>query len=198
MTTQRGSCWSVTINNPTEQETQVQLHPGWKLSGQLETGEEGTVHFQGMLRTPQVRFSAVKALFPRAHIEVARNPAALAVYVQKEETRTAEWTQKSAIPTIFQFQQIVADRWNYPLFLDDWRAATYNNTSKTIDEHALMWTDGIVEQLIEEGQQGAEWIAINPMWRSSWKKFWRSIIRRNASQTLQQATPPAQETSAQE
>lgn len=203
MTTQRASCWSITINNPTEAETQVQLHPGWKLCGQLEKGNEGTEHFQGMLRTPQVRFSAVKALFPRAHIEVARNPKALETYVQKEDTRLAEWTQKNQIPTIFEFQHHVARMW-HP---EEWArrqaedidvAQHYNQLPKDVDALALDYVDDLVRICIANGLQGAEWIAINPMWRSSWKKFWRSIIERNASQTLHQAPPPPQEASTQD
>lgn len=70
----RASCWSVTINNPTEDELKCH-HLGWSLQGQFEQGEEtGTRHFQGMLKTgQQVRFAAVKKVFPRGHIEPARN-----------------------------------------------------------------------------------------------------------------------------
>jgi len=50
-----------------------------------------------MVKTPQVRFSAVKKAFPRAHIEVARNPAALATYVSKEETRVGQLPGKSEL-----------------------------------------------------------------------------------------------------
>lgn len=87
---ERGSCWSITVNNPTLADMEPELPPCWKLTGQLESGEEGTTHYQGMLSTPQVRFSAVKKVFQRAHIELARNKAALAKYVHKDDTRIAE------------------------------------------------------------------------------------------------------------
>lgn len=88
----RSNCWSVTINNPnrSDEENIAQARQkGWKVYGQLEKGESGTPHYQLMIRTPQVRFSALKKAFPRAHIEVSRNPAALEAYVQKDETRQA-------------------------------------------------------------------------------------------------------------
>lgn len=90
MNQQRANCWSVTINNPTqtdEYNIQSARQKGWKIEGQLEQGKEGTEHYQLMVRTPQVRFTAVKKQFPRAHIEVARNVEALKQYVTKEDTR---------------------------------------------------------------------------------------------------------------
>ena len=89
MSQQRASVWSVTINNPTqtdEYNISEARQKGWKVEGQLERGEQGTEHYQLILRTPQVRFSAVKQVFPRAHIEVARNVGALTAYVHKEDT----------------------------------------------------------------------------------------------------------------
>lgn len=47
----------------------------------------GTPHYQLMVKTPQMRFSALKKQFPRAHIDEARNAQALQQYVHKEETR---------------------------------------------------------------------------------------------------------------
>ena len=85
--TSRSNIWSLTINNPTaddEECIQLARQKGWKVEGQKEVGKEGTPHYQLMLKTPQVRFSAVKKLFPRAHIEIARNATALAQYVTKK------------------------------------------------------------------------------------------------------------------
>lgn len=159
----------------------VDLPPGWAITGQLERGEQGTIHYQAMLTTPQVRASAVKKVYPRAHIEVARNRTALANYVHKADTRVAEVPRnESRVPTIFQYQSFIADRWNK----DDWadevkkRLHVYKGD---IDELALKYVDRLVAEDIENGRQGVEYIAINPMWRSSWKKFWSSIIARNAS-----------------
>jgi len=93
--TLKGTSWSVTINNPTEEDkakwmNAVQLFDWVKdAKGQIEKGEKGTLHIQGMLKTKQVRFSQVQKAFPRAHIELAKNATALAKYVTKEETRVA-------------------------------------------------------------------------------------------------------------
>lgn len=187
--TDRASCWSITINNPKTEEYQIVLPARWKLEGQLERGEEGTLHYQGMLNTPQVRFSAVKKVFPRAHIEIARNKQALAKYVHKEETREAAVT---AIPTLFEYQSIIAAAWEEDEYSARWRNACEHASPTNMpcpDEVAMQYIDSLVAADIEYGRRGAEFIAINPMWRSSWKKFWRSIIKRYGSQ---QAFPPAE------
>jgi len=177
--TERHSNWSITINNPTEAETTVNI-PGWKLEGQFEVGKEGTRHFQGYLRTPQCRFSAIKKALPRAHIEPAKNVAALKKYVHKEESRVDVYTPGS-VPTIFEYQETVASAWNN----DEWAQLSQNVLEENIDDLAMLYLDTLVKRDIEAGKRGCEWIAINPMWRSSWKKFWRSIIKRHArSQTL--------------
>jgi Putative viral replication protein. len=172
--TQRATCWSITINNPSEGELKCDA-PGWKLQGQFEEGNEGTRHFQGMLETPQVRFSAVKRVFPRAHIEVAKNKKALQAYVNKQETRVGTY-EAQAVPNMFQLQDSIASDWDD----DEWRRRLYINVDQDDDVRALEYLDTLVATRIENGQRGIEFIAINPMWRSSWKKFWLSIIIRNA------------------
>jgi len=188
--TDRATCWSITINNPTKEEVDAWTNiPGWHMKGQYEEGDKnGTPHFQGMLRTPQVRVKAVKRIFPRAHIEIARDRAALAKYVNKEETRVATY-EADGVPTIFEYQKKVADQWNTESFEECRRL--YHN--KPEDDVAMIYLDGICANMISEGAKGLEFIAINPMWRSSWKRFYRSIITRNASSLLgSQVEPPAE------
>lgn len=185
--TDRASCWSITINNPTEDEVKCHM-PGWTLEGQYEEGEEGTRHFQGMLKTPQVRWTAVKRVFPRAHIEIAKNKKALEAYVHKSETRVAEYSG-SSVPNMFQFQDTIAGDWNQEEFSRRLSNEEYTRIYKhDINEMALVYVDELVATRIEQGGRGLEFIAINPMWRSSWKKFWRNIIKRNAA-----PSPPTQE-----
>ena len=175
MTTQRGTCWSITINNPTREEYSPTLPPGWKLEGQMEKGEQTeTEHFQGMLTTPQVRFSAVKRSFPRAHIELARDKNALKAYVHKAETRTQEVSITAGM-TVFQLQQDVCNLW------DDNDFKKYLVMAKLDYKQAhLDYADAIVRNLIEEGNRGGiEFVAVNPMWRSSWKLFGASIVQRH-------------------
>lgn len=186
----RSTCWSITVNNPTENDLKVVLPAGWSVEGQIERGENGTTHYQAMLKTPQVRFAAVKKVFPRAHIEVARNKTALAKYVHKDDTRVAEVeTRKSSIPTLWDYQQTVAKHWSEEEFektcQDTWSSSSEH---KRIDDIALEYVDTLVARDIARGQRAAEFIAINPMWRSSWKKFWREIITREKNiQKLQGA-----------
>lgn len=190
MTNERASCWSITINNPTEGEVKCD-QPGWTLTGQYEEGAEGTRHFQGMLKTPQIRFAAVKRVFPRAHIEAARNKQALEAYVHKSETRVAEYSG-SSVPNMFQFQDTIASDWNQEEFSRRISNEVYARTYKhDINEMALVYVDELVATRIEQGGRGLEFIAINPMWRSSWKKFWRNIITRNA----RPSPPPPEEAS---
>jgi len=169
------------VNNPTEEDLKCEM-PGWKLSGQYEEGEEGTRHFQGMLTTPQVRFSAVKRVFPRAHIEVARNKKALEKYTTKEDTRVGAF-EPTGVPTIFEYQRKVSQVWDKQKFEE----CLSLFKDKSDDEVALIYVDSLCANMIAEGAVGLEFIAINPMWRSSWKRFYRSIITRNA---LRPPPPP--------
>lgn len=170
---QRATCWSITINNPLESETKVELPSGWKLLGQFEEGKEGTRHFQGMVTTPQCRFAAVKKLFPRAHIEVARNKAALLNYVNKDDTRVGEFTTRTSdIPTLWDYQRTIAARWDD----DEWEEFSANHHAP--EDAALDYVDNLVRVDILAGVRGVEFIAINPMWRSSWKKFYKCIVKR--------------------
>lgn len=179
--TDRGTCWSITINNPQPTDLEVELPAGWKLTGQMEIGEEEkTTHYQGMLSTPQVRFSAVKKVFQRAHIELARNKQALAKYVHKDDTRVAEVPDVvSRIPTLFDYQHVVAAKWDD----SEWEAFRDSQPEEDLVKHgigeiALKYVDTIVSKDIEEGIIGVEYIGINPMWRSAWKKFWKQMVVR--------------------
>lgn len=179
----RATKWSLTINNPTEEDWEEikNLPAGWQVLGQPEMGEEGTEHLQLMVKTPQVRFSAVKKHFKRGHIEVAKNAMALEKYVQKEDTRNGDAINiKSQIPTLWEYQPIIAKKWVEDEYQKRVEAVIRQNKMPDYDEIALKYIDLLVATDIEEnGRRGAEFIAINPMWRCSWKKFWRSIIKRD-------------------
>lgn len=96
MTSQRGSWWSITINNPEQADRDALANPPAfvkKVVQQDERGENDTLHIQACANTSQVRFAQVKSWLPRAHIEFARDKSALLKYCQKEETAVAG-TQK--------------------------------------------------------------------------------------------------------
>jgi len=175
----RAGCWSLTINNPTTEELcfdRVKAN-GWFLKGQLERGKEGTEHYQGCLITPQKpAFSTVKKVFPRAHIEVARQRDQLMKYVEKTDTRIAEVpTVGSVIPTLWEYQPQVAQELDAELI----QADIIENIDKDEGDIVIKHVNRVVKRHIEQGMRGVEFIAINPMWICSWKRFWRSIIKRD-------------------
>lgn len=166
----RATCWSITINNPTEEDKSPNLPAGWKFTGQLERGEEGTEHIQAMLTTPQVRFSAVKRHFPRAHIEAARDRNALQAYVHKPESRVGT-LETSYGMTAFQLTEQIISGWN-----DD----EYQNwVGLRFEDPHMRYADCLIKRLIEGGASGGiEYVAINPMWRSAFKRYGLSMIAR--------------------
>lgn len=165
----RANCWSITINNPTqtdEYNISQARQKGWKVHGQLEKGENGTPHYQIMLRTPQVRFSAVKSIFPRAHIEVSRNPTALAAYVQKDETRVGQLQlDQGKYPTQLQLFQWFSSYW-------------YNIKPEKKNATNLEIFDLMIAQKIAQGYMiGAE--VMNPQIRAFIKKFGDQLALRH-------------------
>jgi len=186
----RATCWSVTQQVKSVEEGKLfmeqQVPPGWRLVGQVEEAPTtGQLHLQLMLKTPQVRFSAVKSQFPQAHIEVARDRRALATYVQKAETRVMA-VEQTATPTLWQFSEMLADRVNIDElvhYLRLWRTIP-EGSSETIywddatGEEILKYIDVLVGRYVHEGIRGAEYMGVNPMLRSAWKTYGKSLILR--------------------
>lgn len=180
-TTARGTCWAITVNNPIQADDEnisLARQKGWRVDGQLEKGENGTPHYQLMVSTGQVRFSAVKKAFPRAHIELARNPEALAQYVHKEDTRESTLSIESEMyPSYTKVSQFFAEA-----------------CEEYMDEHACLPTeklldifDHMVDQKIREGYY-LENIAVNPQIRSAIKKFGKAIFRRHVDRQTDRQT----------
>jgi len=166
-----------------------QLPPGWKIEGQMEQCPETLrYHYQALLKTNQQRFKAIKDVMGNAHIEAAKSKTALTKYVSKQETRIAEIAANNGIPTIFEYQNIIAGRWDNAEFDRRYNAAIERRRPFDSSDIAMDYLDHLVSEDIERGIRGIEFIAINPMWRSSWKKFWRSIIARHASHQAQSSS----------
>lgn len=206
----RASCWSITINNPTSsdyEDMEVARQRGWKVDGQREVGAEGTPHLQLMVRTPQVRFSAVQKVFRRAHIEPARNQSALANYVHKAQAGAQplpEGTDK--FPSQSKFWYLIAKKMNHnhPQWTADDKDALLHPDCLTEEDgynpkRAFLYKDAFdrivaadplkhldiwTEELIAEGYH-VETLAMNPAVRSAWKKWWRAIVYR-AMETARQ------------
>lgn len=182
MTSDRATCWSLTINNPTPADEEciaMALQKGWKVDGQLEKGAEGTEHYQLILHTPQVRFSAVKKQFPRAHIEVARNPGALRQYVGKEATRVGELATKTELyPSQSKFFDLIWD-----VILADPTKSEFRRASNDrfiSPRNALTFA---TKALIRKGYV-VENIAANPMTIQAWMLFHDDfLVRKTNRQT---------------
>lgn len=174
----RGTSWSVTCNLKTVARSTVDAcidrarAEGWGVEGQIEEGEEGTQHYQLLVKTPQVRFSAVKKVFPTAHIELARNVKALQQYVHKEDTRVeALRTVEVSFLTYAQ----VRDRFFEWLYETQFIAMTTNDH----DERLALW-DRFIGLSIEEGMN-CDLIGMNPQQRGCIAKYWRHYIARVAN-----------------
>jgi len=85
--------WCFTLNNPEEAEELsltklVSSGECTYVKFQLEKGEEGTEHFQGVMRfTFKHRLAGCKKTLSRAHWEVVKNVAAAVNYAGKDDTR---------------------------------------------------------------------------------------------------------------
>lgn len=187
----RATAWSVTCNLKNVSRATVDAcmdaarQLGWGVEGQLERGEEGTDHYQLMVKTPQVRFAAVKKVFPTAHIEVARNRTALEQYVHKEETRVEPL--KNIEVTFLTYPQVRSQffKWLYDnRFL---QLHTYDP-----EERLRLW-DEFIGLSIEEGMH-VDLIGMNPQHRGCISKYWRHYIAYEASrrQTEERRQPDRQ------
>lgn len=216
MSTQKSTYWSVTINNPNEaddENVQQALQRGWKVEGQKEKGENGTIHYQIALRTPnQQRFSAVKKAFPRAHIEIARNPIALKQYVQKEETREGELPDNSEYyPSLSKLWDLIYEYGNDNCI---WDIGELPHNVVVFPKHweiqyqlkndPLAWFDSVINALIQEGYH-VESFASNPQNRFAWKTYYKSLLIRSALKkqkeyeaNKQNASPPMETESSDE
>lgn len=186
--TVRATCWSVTLNMKTvKKETCDDMinqarSAGWKVIGQEEMGGENP-HYQLMVQTPQVRFSAVKKMFPTGHIEVARNRQALANYVTKEDTRIGalpEHDEKYVTASrLWDMIYQVNDRtgkWDH--MNDDDLRCYKEHEDEEIARDPLAFFDRMISYFIRRGYF-VDMLACNPAIRSFWKKFWRDILYRS-------------------
>ena len=171
----RGTTWSLTCNLKEVKRDYVDhciqnaRSLGWGVEGQLEQGDGGTQHYQLLLKTPQVRFSAVKRVFPTAHIELARNVAALQAYVHKEDTRVESLKK---VEVSFLTWPQVRDKFF------DWLLSTYDVFAMDADDdRKLSHWDEFIGISIEEGMN-VDLIGVNPQHRSCILRYWTSYLRR--------------------
>lgn len=203
-TSDRSRDWSVTINNPTQEDLEeiaLARQAGWQILGQLEEGENGTRHYQLLVKSPaQCRFSAVKKRFSRAHIEPARCVAALARYVTKEETRVGDLpAQQDKYPSLSKYWTLVTeylrglgkDGLDY-VALAEGKVRFYREERDRLYRKApLKMLDEATRDLIVRGYF-VEGIGANPNTRSQWNLFSDVIMLRSyeAEQIVEIPTQP--------
>lgn len=190
----RASHWSVTINNPVDEDRKaLGSPPGFvkKVMYQDEVGEEGTLHIQGYVQTGQVRMSQLKKWLPRAHLEVARDKNALMKYVQKPET-SVEGTQKvleteyltmeKALMKLAKIQDTYRGEWDEDSWLEmtpvqrkNWEVKEYWRLVKIILEYEPTQVGLFTNPQLERA-----WINTQSVWRKLYSK--QKVLEQNASQ----------------
>lgn len=198
----KSSCWSITINNPTEDDmvawSALATNYTWVkgVKGQLEKGEEGTPHIQGMVMTGYGRFfNKLKQALPRAHIEVAENKFALANYVEKEDTRIGTIAAEK-VASQADLQNEMVNLLMYGLNAQLCSQANwdknYDSIAKNILANAheirLAWElilDEAVKSLIIQGYFGVEFVVSNNQVRSAFKRYLPEILYRTAVKNQQ-------------
>lgn len=137
----RGRCWILTINNyaQSDLDTLESLKPKLKKhSWQSEVGKEGTEHLQVCLWFENQRtFTGMKRLFPKAHIEKAKNWQACMNYCKKADTHdgkvrdvSVETDDKLNVATIDPMKGLVKK---------DWQNLILKILSESPDNRSIYW-----------------------------------------------------------
>jgi len=172
----RGTCWSITINNPNpsdEEEINRARQKGYKVEGQLEKGENGTPHYQLMVKTPQIRQSSLKKMFKRAHIEKARSPKDLEAYVQKDDTRIGQLVETSEMyPSLSKLWDLF-----HTYYKTEYAVSTPSSHITRNEDQRLEIFDAFVGVYIGNGYH-IETMAVNPQMRGCVKKYIDAIFLR--------------------
>lgn len=196
----RATRWSITVwMPPYTKETAndminqaIQSHLGWSIEGQLEKGAEtGKLHYQLMLKTTQVRHSAVRRAFPSCHVESARNSEALKNYVHKDETREGEF--KTVENRYLTWTEVRKQFYQWII-----RNNHHENSYMMDDEQRLQLWDTFIGTTIREGLE-SHLIGVNPQYRSAIIRYWNDDVYRHISidvarQTDTETSSPASET----
>jgi len=167
----RGTAWSVTLNmkNVSKQRCEDMIdqakQSNWGVQGQIEEGKEGTPHYQLLVKTPQVRFSALRKVFPTGHIEKARNLKALELYVHKDEGRIE--TMKTIERKFVQFPEVRKKFFQWVIEEGYEQVSDY-------DRKLAIW-DQFIGLSIRERIE-CDVIGVNPQYRSIIQKYWNDNV----------------------
>lgn len=171
----RASCWSVTAfydteHTPSKQTREYQIEDarrhGWVVEGQSERcPTTGHLHFQLIVKTPQVRARAVMNAFPSAEIQIARNEHALEAYVHKEETRDG----------VLKSVKVAISWTNVCDKFFEWVECMGYDTETNFERRLELW-DEFINDSIAQGVR-CELIGVNPQYRSCIGKYWSGMFR---------------------
>lgn len=167
----RGTHWSVTLNmkkvsrETCEAQIETARQANWGVQGQIEEGDEGTPHYQLLVKTPQVRMTAVKKIFYTAHIEKARNIAALETYVHKGEGRLEE--MKTIERKFVQFPEIRKKFFQWVIEEGHEQVGDY-------DRKLSLWDEFISLSIMERVE--CDVVGVNPQYRSIIQKYWSANV----------------------
>lgn len=165
--TEKSSRWAITVYEPQfgclEEMPPIVAEWGWQDETCPTTGK---LHKQGYVRThQQQRFAAMKKAFPGVHLEIARDWNKLLNYCKKTDTAVTgtQVHEKNDIPSLFTYSAELASRLAYGF------ETGVVNSFEIVMEY--------VSQDIME-KPGIEWIASNPQFITTWKKYWRQMLYR--------------------
>lgn len=138
------TCWSMTLNNPDENEMVLVRNPNPEYIRQIiwtaEVGEEGTPHVQAFVKLmKQQRLSFIKKLYPRGHfksITADEYKHNCSHYAQKDDDTTIGShviTYNEQIPDVVQFLRSIVEesmgvnlmREEMPIDKEHWLEAYY-------------------------------------------------------------------------
>lgn len=185
--------WSVTINNPDENDYLIVRNPNEKYVRSLvwtpEVGEEGTQHIQAWVRLQRNQSLAfVKKLYPRAHLKPTDKDAYNEnshQYAQKNDETTAgnhHITLHDPLPANDTLLYKVFEQSFDRLLERDARLADHYKREGVWDiiqriNLKQLWCDIIEREMIME-RSGLEKIFISPAYEKMKAKYWKEILLR--------------------
>jgi len=190
--------WSVTINNPDENDYLIMRNPNEKYIRSLvwtpEVGKEGTEHIQAWIRLQRNQgLSFVKKLYPRAHLKPVDKDVYnenTHQYVQKNDDTTAgnhHISINDPLPANDTLLYNVLRRsFDYALANSQRLKDLYEHESMKSVLQALTLKElntELVEREMVREKAGLEKIFISPAYEKMKRKYWSEILYRLYIQT---------------
>jgi len=148
------------------QEFQQCIENEWLVDGQLEVGENGTPHYQFYINTQkQVRFSAIKRVFPKAHIECSHDMKKVESYCKKWKTRQTD----TKTVKIERWDPDSDERYTTKMFWADLASIWFEVYEET-DTDIMLVYDYCVQQLIDM-EFPCHMVAVQPQNRKAFQLY---------------------------